>query len=295
MEAVYTTDDSRFNYVFCYTDTTIPLDSYVTIGGVTTRMSKVYTSADGWNPSIGQPTQGVIGFNYDNINTFIFGQTFYINNSSGSFPISGYLAQTDAIAAQLSTSLETYTNTNANYWIEVTQAEYTNVANNVSGVIKTGFSDGSLSSATLSSTVQDSFEYWENYFGAGPIINTGYAWIGLAIGLATSLMPVAVKQFSGNGPCNFLTLTDIGANSLIFTTTSTMSYFILKQPTLFANQTVKLAYTNNGVSLLANPALIANNDYLKHGITTSGGCSSSRGPYSPITQALAINTIAWPI
>lgn len=296
MEAVYTTDDSRFKYVFCYTDTALPLDSYVTIGGFTTRMSKVYTSADGWNPSIGQPTQGVIGFNYDNISTFIYGQPFYINNSTGSYPVSGYLSQTDAVAAQLTTSLTTYTNTLPNYWIEVTQTEYQNIANNINGVVKSGFSDGYLPTATVASHLQSYEDYWTNFFGGGPRIPAGYAMIGLAAGVTSSSSLFNVKSFNtiNGAPCNINTLTQIGNNSINPAIRDSISYFIIKQPTSFVAQGITPVYLPPSglfMQMLTNNSY---NDFLMNGIPYEGGCYSHQYNSGPITQSLAINRIVWP-
>lgn len=81
--------DPRYNYVFCYTDTFIPYNSYVTIGGVTAFTNKVYGLVDGWNPPALSPNQGVIGFNYSNT-AFIFGDTFTINTTAGNTIVSGY-------------------------------------------------------------------------------------------------------------------------------------------------------------------------------------------------------------
>lgn len=81
--------DPRYNYVFCYTDTFIPYNSYVTISGVTAFTNKVYGLVDGWNPPALSPNQGVIGFNYSNT-AFIFGDTFTINTTAGNTIVSGY-------------------------------------------------------------------------------------------------------------------------------------------------------------------------------------------------------------
>ncbi len=81
--------DPRYNYVFCYTDTFIPYNSFVTIGGVTAFTNKVYGLVDGWNPPALSPNQGVIGFNYSNT-AFIFGDTFTINTTAGNTIVSGY-------------------------------------------------------------------------------------------------------------------------------------------------------------------------------------------------------------
>ena len=75
--------------VFCYTDTTIPLDSIVTIDGAPARISKVFTPAEGWNPGPSSSNQGVIGFNYTGQN-YTYGDTFNITNSSFTLPVSGY-------------------------------------------------------------------------------------------------------------------------------------------------------------------------------------------------------------
>lgn len=82
-------DPRGVNCVFCYTDTAVPLDSVITINDVTVNISKVFTSAEGWNPGIGNSNQGVIGFNYTGTG-YTYGDTFVIVNSTGSVPISGY-------------------------------------------------------------------------------------------------------------------------------------------------------------------------------------------------------------
>lgn len=82
-------DPRGVDCVFCYTDTQIPLDSIITINDTPAYVSKVFTSADGWNPGIGNSNQGVIGFNYTGTG-YTYGDTFVIVNSTGSVPISGY-------------------------------------------------------------------------------------------------------------------------------------------------------------------------------------------------------------
>jgi len=84
-------DDPRgVNCVFCYTDTAIPLDSIITFDGEQARISKVFTSEEGWNPGPESSNQGVIGFSYTGQN-YTFGDTFIIFNSSFSLPVSGYV------------------------------------------------------------------------------------------------------------------------------------------------------------------------------------------------------------
>ena len=61
-------DPRGVNCVFCYTDVAIPLDSTITINSDTVKISKVFTSAEGWNPGPGNSNQGVIGFNYNGQN-----------------------------------------------------------------------------------------------------------------------------------------------------------------------------------------------------------------------------------
>lgn len=83
-------DPRGVSTVFCYTDTAMPADAYVTIGGIAARISKVYTSANGWNPGPGNSNQGVIGFNYLG-NAFTYGDTFVINSASqGNTTVSNY-------------------------------------------------------------------------------------------------------------------------------------------------------------------------------------------------------------
>ena len=89
MVANFTFQDPRYNFVFCYTDTTIPLDSYVTINDTPARTSIVYTAQDGWDPGVTSSNQGVIGFNFDG-SGFTFGDTFNITNGSYTLPVSGY-------------------------------------------------------------------------------------------------------------------------------------------------------------------------------------------------------------
>lgn len=81
--------DPRFNFVFVYTDTSVPADSVARISGVNAPTSRVYTSGDGWNPPIGAPNQGVIGFSY-NTNSFVFGGPFQISNSTETINVSSY-------------------------------------------------------------------------------------------------------------------------------------------------------------------------------------------------------------
>jgi regulation of enolase protein 1 (concanavalin A-like superfamily) len=56
---------------------------------------------------------------------------------------------TDRIAAQLTTNLSTYNAASVNDWIKVTSTEYTNVANNVSGVTKKGNTDLQVSTRAI--------------------------------------------------------------------------------------------------------------------------------------------------
>ena len=81
--------DPRFNFVFVYTDTSVPADSVARISGVNAPSSRVYTSGNGWNPPIGAPSQGVIGFSY-NTNSFVFGGPFQISNSTETINVSSY-------------------------------------------------------------------------------------------------------------------------------------------------------------------------------------------------------------
>jgi hypothetical protein len=82
-------DPRGLNCVFCYTDTPISLDSYITINGTNAYVSKVFTSAEGWNPGPGNSNQGVIGFNYSNT-AFAYGDTFVINSTAGNTTVSNY-------------------------------------------------------------------------------------------------------------------------------------------------------------------------------------------------------------
>jgi hypothetical protein len=81
--------DSRRNFVFCYTDEYLPTNSTVAINGVNAKQYFTYTSTQGWNPSASAFSQGVIGFEY-NPNSFILGDTFVITNSAGTSTISSY-------------------------------------------------------------------------------------------------------------------------------------------------------------------------------------------------------------
>jgi hypothetical protein len=82
-------DPRGVDCVFCYTDTQIPLDSIITINDTPAYVSKVFTSADGWNPGPGNSNQGVIGFNYSNT-AFSYGDTFVINSTAGNTTVSNY-------------------------------------------------------------------------------------------------------------------------------------------------------------------------------------------------------------
>jgi len=83
--------DPRYDFIFCFTDTTIPLDSYVTINGTPVQISKVYTAENGWNPGVGNANQGVIGFDFTGTG-FTFGDTFNVTNGSYTLPVSSYAA-----------------------------------------------------------------------------------------------------------------------------------------------------------------------------------------------------------
>jgi len=89
MAANFVFKDTRFDFVFCYTDTFIPLNSTVTINGVTAKTNTVYTSGNGWNPGVSNLNQGVIGFNFSNTG-FVFGDTFVIVTSAGNTTVSSY-------------------------------------------------------------------------------------------------------------------------------------------------------------------------------------------------------------
>ena len=84
-----TFEDPRNNFIFCYTDDYLPTNSTVSINGVNAKQSFTFTSSEGWNPSVGAFSQGVIGFKY-NPNSFILGDTFVISNSAGDTTVSNY-------------------------------------------------------------------------------------------------------------------------------------------------------------------------------------------------------------
>lgn len=90
MAATVVFKDTRFNFVFCYSDTFLPFNSYVTINGTTALTNTVYTSSMGWNPSVSDASKAVIGFNYSNT-AFVFGDTFVIVTSAGNTTVSGYV------------------------------------------------------------------------------------------------------------------------------------------------------------------------------------------------------------
>lgn len=81
--------DPRYNFVYCYTDTSMPSDSVIKVNNVNTPTSTVYTLANGWNPGVGSQNQGVIGFSY-NTNGFVYGASFQISNSTGVVNVSSY-------------------------------------------------------------------------------------------------------------------------------------------------------------------------------------------------------------
>lgn len=81
--------DPRYNWVFCYTDDSLPTTSSIKINGVNAKQYVVYKTAGGWNPPVGAPSQGAIGFTYIP-NTFILGDTFVVSTSSGDSTISDY-------------------------------------------------------------------------------------------------------------------------------------------------------------------------------------------------------------
>ena len=65
-------DPRGVDCVFCYTDTEIPLDTVVTINDVTVKVSKVFTSANGWNPGIGNANlEAVVSINTNKSKHFI--------------------------------------------------------------------------------------------------------------------------------------------------------------------------------------------------------------------------------
>ena len=67
----------------------MPADSVIKINSVNASSSTVYTSGNGWNPSVGAPSQGVIGFSY-NTTSFVYGANFQISNSTGVVNVSSY-------------------------------------------------------------------------------------------------------------------------------------------------------------------------------------------------------------
>lgn len=82
-------DPRSLNFVYCFTDDALPLDSIITVNSLTAIPSKVYTSNEGFDPGVSSATKGLIGFNYLNTG-YTFGDTFVIVNSSFSLPVSGY-------------------------------------------------------------------------------------------------------------------------------------------------------------------------------------------------------------
>lgn len=110
--------DTRYNYVFCYTDTTMPADSVVKINNVNAPTSRVYTSGNGWNPGVGNSSLGVIGFSY-NTNSFVFGGNFQISNSTGVINVSSYAGVVSGLVLSLDAGLASSYPGSGSTWTDV--------------------------------------------------------------------------------------------------------------------------------------------------------------------------------
>ena len=86
-------DPRGLNFVFCYIDTTYPLDTTILANYNTAKPSRIYNAANGWNPGVSNSNKGVIGFNYLGTG-YTFGDTFLLSNSTGYFPVSAYSTPT---------------------------------------------------------------------------------------------------------------------------------------------------------------------------------------------------------
>jgi len=81
--------DPRYNFIYCFTDT-MPSDAGIFINGAQLpRTALRYSSNTNWNPAVGDPIQGLIGFSYEP-NNFVFGDTFTVTTNTGYMPVSAY-------------------------------------------------------------------------------------------------------------------------------------------------------------------------------------------------------------
>jgi len=113
--------DYRYNYVYCFTDTTVPADSIITINGVAAKSSTVYTSNNGWSPSVSSLSQGIIGFSFVN-NSYVFGDPIVISNSTGTINVSSYAGSTTNLQLYLDASLQTSYPGNGTTWSDISKS-----------------------------------------------------------------------------------------------------------------------------------------------------------------------------
>jgi len=113
--------DYRFNFVYCFTDTPLPADSVVTINGVAAKTSAVYTSNNGWVPSVSSLSQGLIGFSFKN-NGYVFGEPFVISNSTGTTNVSSYAGATSNLQLYLDSTQQTSYPGNGTTWSDISKS-----------------------------------------------------------------------------------------------------------------------------------------------------------------------------
>lgn len=283
-------DPRGINFMFVYTDEFIPYDSYITIDNIPANDSYVYRSIDGWNPSISSINQGVIGFDYTG-SSFYYGDTFVLVTSSGNLTVSNYITAVDAVAAQLTTSLNNYINTSQNNWVNVTSAEYANIYAYVNNIRKIGGTDSQI----LNNNTQDSGTLGangSNVISSSRFISTNiyYNSGDLVLGIAFAADVAYVGKYIN--PIYTFNNTNPNPNGAIggavYIQNSGLQYYILKWPNDIANQKLYPAWSNG------SSTSIKLKSYGNEGWAKSVGSQFNNVTNAPGAQWLVTDTISWP-
>lgn len=100
--------DHRSNFGYAYTDTAIPADTIVRLNTLDKLVPsfRIYSSANGWNPAVGAPSQGLLGFSFS-ANTFSFGDAIKLANSTETVTFSGYACDNAGLQHYIDLGLQT--------------------------------------------------------------------------------------------------------------------------------------------------------------------------------------------
>ena len=184
--------DPRYNYVFCYTDTTMPADSVVKINNVNAPTSRVYTSGNGWNPGVGNSSLGVIGFSY-NTNSFVFGGNFQISNSTGVINVSSYAGVVSGLVLYLNAGFSPSYPGSGSTWTDVS-------GNSNNGTLVNGPTFNSANGGYLTFDGVDDYVNTANTAGLNFTNTTGTISIWFRTSASTANSPMLItKQMDAAG------------------------------------------------------------------------------------------------